>query len=309
MATRTLRAFHSPTLSSSPVTLRPEPGTRPRPAYRPPTGIPDRGEHNRLRGFLGSFVVHAIIAAILIVPYTISVFTSDAHYNQGAGGPGPAGRGGGGNGGTGGAYFETLHYVPIGVPDPAPAVEEEAPRPTPPPPPPPPAPAEEKPAEVVPPPTPPTPAPPATAAATGDAGASSVAAAATAGVGGGSGNDGSAGSGPGSGGGVGSGIGTGRGSGLGPGTGGGPDSIYPPTLVTLMLPPLEAPKKVRPYTLVAYFDVDERGRTKLLGFNETSDSRFNRRVREVLGEVRFRPAVRGDGRPVRDTGRFEIEYP
>jgi hypothetical protein len=76
-----------------------------------------------------------------------------------------------------------------------------------------------------------------------------------------------------------------------------------------MLPPLEAPSKVRPYRLVAYFDVDERGNTKLLGFNETNDSKFNRRVREVLGEVRFRPAVRGDGRPVRDTGRFEIEYP
>jgi hypothetical protein len=109
---------------------------------------------------------------------------------------------------------------------------------------------------------------------------------------------------------VGSGIGTGRGSGVGPGTGGGgADSTYPPTLVTLALPPLEVPKKLRPYRLVALFDVDERGNTKLIGFNETSDGRFNRKVRDVLAEARFRPAVRMDGRPVRDTGRFEIEYP
>jgi hypothetical protein len=108
---------------------------------------------------------------------------------------------------------------------------------------------------------------------------------------------------------VGSGIGTGRGSGVGPGTGGGPDSIYPPTLLTLALPPLQAPDKLRPYRLVALFDVDEQGRTTLLSFTQSSDSRFNRKVREVLGEVRFRPAVRADGTPVRDTGRFEIEYP
>jgi hypothetical protein len=131
----------------------------------------------------------------------------------------------------------------------------------------------------------------------------------TIGEGGGSGSDGTAGSGPGSGGGIGSGIGTGRGSGVGPGTGAGADSIYPPTLITLALPPLDTPKKLRPYTLVALFDVDERGNTKLIGFNETGDSGFNRKVRAVLREVRFRPAVRGDGRPVRDTGRFEIEYP
>lgn len=291
------------------MTLRPAPGTRPRRAYRPPSGIPETGENNRLRGFLGSFLLHALIALVFLVPYAVSEWTGDPQ-SSGGGGPGPAGGGGGGTGGTGGAAFERLYYVPIG-----PSVQPTAPaerEPTPAPPVPPPPPPEETRPEPVPPPeakTPPTPAPTASTAADADAGASGAGASVVAGVGGGSGNDGSAGSGPGSGGGVGSGIGTGRGSGLGPGTGGGPDSIYPPTLVTLMLPPLEAPRKVRPYRLVAYFDVDERGNTKLLGFNETPDSKFNRRVREVLSEVRFRPAVRGDGRPVRDTGRFEIEYP
>ena len=66
---------------------------------------------------------------------------------------------------------------------------------------------------------------------------------------------------------------------------------------------------MRPFRLVAYFDVDEKGNTKLISFNQSSDSRFNKRVREVLADVRFRPAVRMDGRPVRDTGKFEIEYP
>lgn len=266
-----------------------------------------------MRGFVGSFLLHALIALVFIVPYVVHEFVG-GERSTGGGGPGPAGGGGGGTGGTGGtggSAFETLYYVPIGPPAAAPEAAETPPaeaRPVPLPPPEEPDRPEDTPEPTPTPVTPPTPAPNVTTSGTAT-GASGVDASLVAGVGGGSGTDGSAGMGPGSGGGVGSGIGTGRGSGIGPGTGGGPDSIYPPTLVTLMLPPLEAPPKVRPYTLVAWFDVDERGNTKLLGFNETSDSRFNRRVREVLSEVRFRPAVRGDGRPVRDTGRFEIEYP
>ena len=61
--------------------------------------------------------------------------------------------------------------------------------------------------------------------------------------------------------------------------------------------------------LIAYYDVDERGNAKLLGFNETSDRGFNKRLRDVLRDVRFRPATRLDGRAVRDTGMFAIDYP
>lgn len=276
--------------------------------YRPPIGIPDPAERNRLKGFLGSLGLHLLVVLLFILPYMLSEVIRVREHRQAGGADAPGG-GGGGRGGTG-LTVERLYYVPMGSP--APTAPEPAtptvPRPVqlaPPPPPPRPEPA---PTPTPPPVTQPTQpvSPPSQAAAPA---ASPSGGAPTLGEGGGTGRDGTNGSGPGSGGGVGSGIGTGRGSGLGPGTGGGPDSIYPPTLLTLTLPPLDAPAKVRPYRLVAYFDVDERGNTKLLGFNETPDSRFNRRVREVLGDVRFRPAVRLDGRPVRDTGRFEIEYP
>ena len=42
------------------------------------------------------------------------------------------------------------------------------------------------------------------------------------------------------------------------------------------------PKKLRPFRLVAYFDVDERGNTKLIGFNETSDRGFNKKLRNHI---------------------------
>jgi hypothetical protein len=129
------------------------------------------------------------------------------------------------------------------------------------------------------------------------------------GVGGGSGNDGTAGSGPGTGGGIGSGNGTGRGSGNGPGTGGGSAEIFPPTVIALTILPIPAPSKVRPYTMVAYFDVDTLGNATLLTFNPSKDGGYNRRIREMLGEIKFRPAVRGDGRPVRDTAKISASLP
>lgn len=276
--------------------------------YRPPVGIPDTAERNRLKGLLGSLALHLLVVLLFVMPYMLSEVIRVREHRQ-AGGAGAPGGGGGGRGGTGALMIERLYYVPLTPPTTAVPETPRAvvPRPVQLAPPPPPKP-EPVPRPTPPPITPPTQpvSPPSQAAAPA---ASQSGGAPTIGEGGGTGRDGTNGSGPGSGGGVGSGIGTGRGSGLGPGTGGGPDSIYPPTLLTLTLPPLDAPAKVRPYRLVAYFDVDEKGNTKLLGFNETSDSRFNRRVRDVLGDVRFRPAVRLDGRPVRDTGRFEIEYP
>ena len=131
----------------------------------------------------------------------------------------------------------------------------------------------------------------------------------TAGTGGGSGNDGSGGNGPGSGGGIGSGVGTGRGSGNGPGTGGGPRGNYPPQVTNLALLPIPVPHKVRPYKMVAWFDVDETGNAKLIAFNPSSDGSYNRKIRDMLAEVRFRPAVRPDGTPVRDTVSITAEAP
>jgi len=71
--------------------------------------------------------------------------------------------------------------------------------------------------------------------------------------------------------------------------------------------PLPVPSKVRPYTMVAVFEVDERGQARLLTFNETKDSGYNKKVRAMLEEIRFRPAVRADGTPVRDTTTVTAE--
>ncbi len=117
----------------------------------------------------------------------------------------------------------------------------------------------------------------------------------------GSGTSGTAGAGPGSGGSTGSGIGPGTGSSVGPGSGGGPAGSYPPTPTQFFLPPLPAPASVRGYHLVAWFDVDEKGNATLLGFNPSRDGSYNRKLRDVLLSLRFRPGVRTDGTPVRDT--------
>jgi len=117
----------------------------------------------------------------------------------------------------------------------------------------------------------------------------------------GTGNAGTAGAGPGSGGGIGSGVGPGTGTAAGPGTGGGPAAGYPPSPTQFFLPPLPPPASVRGYHLVAWFDVDEKGNATLIGFNPSRDGGYNRKLRDVLLSLRFRPGVRADGTPVRDT--------
>ncbi|MFN4772563.1 MAG: hypothetical protein ACK5N1_11095, partial [Gemmatimonas sp.] len=121
----------------------------------------------------------------------------------------------------------------------------------------------------------------------------------------GTGNDGSGGTGPGSGGGVGSGVGTGRGSGVGAGTGGGPGTVYPPAPTELFLPPLPVPNKAKG-TIVVVFDVDSTGKVLDLQFSPTKDGAYNRKLREALVAIRFRPAVNAQGVPVR--ARAEITY-
>jgi hypothetical protein len=94
-------------------------------------------------------------------------------------------------------------------------------------------------------------------------------------------------------------VGTGRGSANGPGSGGGDDIAYPPTVVALPILPLPVPARVRPYRMVAEFEVDTTGHARLVSFNPSRDAGYNRRIREMLLEIRFRPAVRVDGRPIR----------
>lgn len=259
------------------------------------------------RGLIASSLFHLVIGLLIIVP-VVTMDVRAMRERRAALGMDRPGGGGGGRGGTGGPQ-EEIFYLNVG-----PAGVEMVPTPTPRPPVP--APEPEPRPDPTPPPPPPEPEqkleqPPAAPTSPADSGAALASPPSLVdGRGGGSGSDGTAGSGPGSGGGVGSGVGTGRGAGVGPGTGGAAtDTIFPPQLLTLALPPLQPPAKVRPYTLVALFDVDERGNTRLIGFNETSDRGFNRRLREVLADVRFRPATLPDGTPVRDTGRFVIEYP
>lgn len=279
--------------------LAPEPAERPR--YRPPVGIPERDGHRR-EATLFSLALHIVLIVLVVAPPLWLSREINAFQQQGPRGNGRNGGGGGGNQGTGGEWTkESLRY--FAIPD-VPAATSVTPPPVPPPVP-----------EPVKPPTPeapvPKPEPPAPPAVdSAKAGASEVASVEP-GKGGGTGRDGTAGSGPGSGGGVGSGVGTGRGSGVGSGTGNGNDDseIYPPAVVALPILPLPVPGKVRPYKLVAYFEVDTLGNSRLLAFNPSNDGGYNKRIREMLSEIRFRPAVRANGRPVLDTAIVTAEAP
>lgn len=286
-----------------------------RPPYRPPIGLPVAPE-DRWRGPLLSVLLHVGVIGLLLMPMVLDspLFLEE---QEGAGGPGPAGGGGGGSGGTGGAprrVEERIRYIEV-APEPAAVAPVEIPLVAPPvvPPPvvtppviPPPEPVPVPPPEPVvetpPPPViaevkpdltpPPTVAPPASLVA---------------GIGGGSGNDGSQGAGPGSGGGVGSGVGTGRGSGVGPGTGGGAGNIHLPSAIQVFIPPLPVPDRIKPYHIVARFDVDEKGRVIDFTFNESKDRDYNRKLRAMLREVRFRPATTLDGVPIRATAVLRFD--
>ncbi len=282
-----------PPISSGPDGLdAPAPAPRrERPRYRPPIGIPV-SRSRRTLGAIVSVLLHLLVIFLLIVPFTSPELLSEV---LGAGGPGPAGGGGGGNRGTGGAKTERLQFVKI-APTPTPVTPPVVPPVKPPVIPP------IVPPPVVPPPTPQPPAP--TPAKPTSADAADVKSAVT-GTGGGSGTDGSAGSGPGSGGGVGSGIGTGKGSSVGAGTGGGPGTVYPPAPTELFLPPIPVPSKARG-TVVVIFDVDSTGKVVDLQFTPTKDGSYNRKLRDALAAIRFRPAVNASGVPVR--AKAEITY-
>ena len=271
---------------------------RERRPYRPPIGIPGHPEP-RAEATVASFLLHALIVLLILAP---TIFVSSQLLNvenRGAGGLGPRGGGGGGTSGTGGSngltyVHEGLRYLRLEKQPPADKKKDEVKPPKP------------KEQEKPKPPEPPKPEPETKAAAPVDS-TRAKEAGATDGTGGGTGKDGSAGSGPGSGGGVGSGVGTGRGSGSGPGTGGGTDETYPPTVISMPILPLPIPGKVRPYKMVAYFEVDTTGNARLLSFNPSKDAGYNKRVREMLLEIRFRPAVRMNGVAVKDTAVVTAE--
>lgn len=267
----------------------------PRRPIRPLHGIPERDERGPA-GIVVSTLLHLLILIALLLPPLIA-HQLDRPLTTGGGGAGPAGGGGGGTGGTGGETVtpERLRYLQVVTPKLAsPAVvpdKIEPPKPEPVP----------KPEETV-----ITPPAPTETRTRPEATGTTIP---TPGTGGGSGNDGTGGNGPGRGGGIGSGVGTGRGSGVGPGTGGGPGDIYPPQVTNLALLPIPVPSKVRPYKMIAWFDVDERGNAKLISFNPSRDNNYNKKLRDMLGEMRFRPAVRADGTPVRDTVSVTAEAP
>jgi periplasmic protein TonB len=228
-------------------------------------------------GFILSAFVHATIVLLLITsPFSHGFTAAPAELG---GGPGPTG-GGGGRSGSG-SDAERLRFIQTrpaaAPPTPAPALV--------------PAPPITKPVPSA-----------VTAAATQPATAVPASGTATSGEG----TAGTGGAGPGTGGGTGSGTGTGRGSSVGPGTGGGDGLNHPPTPTQVFLPPLPAPPRIKPYHLIAWFDVDERGNAKLLSFNPSRDGSYNRRLREVLMALKFRPGVTAAGVPVRDT--IDIQF-
>ena len=240
--------------------------------------------------------VHALVVLLLILPALVP--TLIRRGPESAGGPGPAGGGGGGTGGTGGEVKERLHYIQVA---PAPAAAAPTVKP------------------VTPPVTPPVVKPPEPKPTTTslvpkldlkvDASKLGVdVASITSGHGGGTGNDGSTGNGPGTGGGVGAGVGTGRGNATGPGTGGGNGTIYTPVPVELFIPPMPVPERIKGSELVAVFDVDSTGRVLSFDFKPTKDGGYNRRLREVLGSMRWRPATTTTGTPIRAQGTLTYAF-
>jgi hypothetical protein len=53
--------------------------------------------------------------------------------------------------------------------------------------------------------------------------------------------------------------------------------------------------------LTAWFDVDSTGKATLLRFTPSPDNDYNKRLKTVLLALKFRPAVRANGMPIRDT--------
>ncbi len=269
-----------------------------RPKLRPLIGVPEGAlKENRKRGAIVAVVSHALIILLILLPALFHREITEA-LTDGAGGPGPAGGGGGGRGGSVVIPERILRYqLPPPPPPPKPTTPSILPPIAPVP--------EVKKPEVEPPKVEPPPAP--AAAAEAPAAATPAPPTPGTGAGAGSGTDNGPGNGPGTGGGLGTGAGTGTGTGAGPGTGGGNATIYPPTPRALFVPPNGTPRRLRGKTITIELDVDETGKVQAAEFSPRSgDGGYDEQFISSLREQRFRPAVRGNGQPVRFTYRYEI---
>ena len=72
-----------------------------------------------------------------------------------------------------------------------------------------------------------------------------------------------------------------------------PDVIVPP--------PEPRPGRVKGKTVVVTFTLNERGDILRIDFESTGDRGYDRRLRERMNEMRFRPAVGPDGQPMAAT--------
>jgi hypothetical protein len=95
---------------------------------------------------------------------------------------------------------------------------------------------------------------------------------------------------------------------VGPGTGGGNAKNYPPTPKAFFLPPLPAPAALRGFHMTAWFDVDSTGKATLLRFTPSPDGGYNKQLKATLLAMKFRPAVRPDGIPIRDTVDVQFDF-
>jgi hypothetical protein len=258
----------------------PMPRPEERAPFRLPTEMPLPKGEDRRAGLTISVLIHALIILLFLLPMLLTP-AGRSVLVHGAGGEGPRGGGGGGMGPR-----EGLRYLRV-APAPAPQSQQTTtPAVTPP--------------VITPPVTPPVVQPPVKTQE--EPTPTNVTTSPDAvGPGGGSGT--TTGAGPGTGGGIGSGVGTGTGSSVGPGTGGGNDANYPPQPINTPLPPLPVPQKIRPFKVVAEFDVDSTGRVLNVDFNETPDGGYNRKLKKMFSDMRFRPGVRPDGVPIRSKGQ------
>jgi hypothetical protein len=71
---------------------------------------------------------------------------------------------------------------------------------------------------------------------------------------------------------------------------------------------MPVPDRLKGTQVVAVFDVDSLGRVLSFEFEPTRDGGYNRKLRDVLRTVRFRPATRGDGQPIRAQGSITISF-
>jgi protein TonB len=225
-----------------------------------------------------SFLLHALI--IFIAIRLTAVVTMPEHSSIGDAIQLVLG-GGGGGGGQRGAAFEHPATPPLQTPAVPPPVQ----------PPPPPVPT------VIPPsPAPPQPVPPPAAVA--DPNPASTGAAAGTGTGSGGGN--------GSGTGTGSGQGPGSGSGSGGGSGGGMGG-FPPQNRTVIVPQLNAPKKLRGKTVTVTFHVAVDGRvTDFSVVPPIEDRDYARKFDEIMRDYRFKPARDRAGKAI--PGFTTIEF-